>query len=192
MTQRVVILSADTDVVVVCLYHLFPFPASGLQELWLRDGIDDTTGHILLHKIASRRGPQECQILPALHTFAGCDSTSKFCTKHWAVSANPVSYLTAFGTSLQDADVVECLVKAERYVIQVLQKGTSAQSMDELRYNNYHNVKTVPLDTFPPPSHSTFWERCMLHSSWSIAWRTLKNLIFVNSATRLLTEWLSQ
>ena len=37
----------------------------------------------------------------------------------------------------------------------MLKKESSAQPIDELRYNMYHKVKPITLDNLPPPSHST-------------------------------------
>src|SRR6267154_477406 len=94
---RLVILSGDTDVVVPSLYYWFQLHECGLQELWQKAGVDNTTRYMPIHKLASSHGQELCSVLSAVHSITGCDSTSKFGTKQAALSVNPVKFLTAFG-----------------------------------------------------------------------------------------------
>ena len=54
--------------------------------------------------------------------------------------------------SAHDSDVEVCLVKAERYLIQVLKKGSSTQSMNKLRYSMYQRQNCC---TSQPPTTVT-------------------------------------
>ena len=80
-SQRVVILSGDTDVFVISLYHFKTFEQSGLPELWLQAGISDTARYIPIHKLTTKL-EGICRVLQALHTLTGCASTSKVGEKH--------------------------------------------------------------------------------------------------------------
>ena len=102
---RIVILSSDTDVLVVAMYFYHIFTANGLRELWLRGGVGDSTRFIPLHVIADKVGRPMCEVLPAMHALTGCDITSKFSTKSAGIKAEPVLYLQDFGraqTNVQD------------------------------------------------------------------------------------------
>ena len=65
MTKRVVILSNDTDVLVLGLHYFNRLHRQGLIELWMRAGVGDTTRYIPLHTLARKIGRNMCQILPA-------------------------------------------------------------------------------------------------------------------------------
>ena len=91
-TSRVVILSTDTDVLVVCLYFWHIFHSHGLKELWMRAGVRNTTRYIPVHTLGDK-DPDLCKVLPAVHALTGCDSTNKFAS----MKSKPVSYLAQFG-----------------------------------------------------------------------------------------------
>ena len=147
-------MSGDTDVVVLSLYYWFQLHECGLQELWQKAGVGNTTRYMPIHKLASSHGQELCSVLPAVHSLTGCDSTSKFSTKKAALSVKPVKFLTAFGASLQDTDIENCLIDAENYVIQVVKKGSTSATMDELRYSMYHSSKNIAVHEILSPSHS--------------------------------------
>ena len=77
-----------------------------------------------------------CEVLPAVHALTGCDATSKFMTKSAGIKD--------FGKL--EGDVPETLCNAEKYLVQVLNRGNhGTKTLDNLRYNivpsaevNYH------------------------------------------------------
>lgn len=154
LLTRLVIISNDTDVVVLALYFCHLFMANGLQELWLRFGSGDKTRFLPGHVLAKRWGKQMCDVLPAAHCLTGCDITSKFGTKAAAIKADPVRYLSHFGkpgVNLQD-----CLRDAEAYLVHVIHHGEhDIEKMDGLRVKLYHQKKSVTLLDLPPTSHAT-------------------------------------
>ena len=94
--KRVVILSNDTDVLVVSLYYWSLLRNNGLQECWIRVGVANTTRYIPIHTLADKVG-QLVQFLPAIHALTGTDITSKFGTNASALKIEPEKYLIHFG-----------------------------------------------------------------------------------------------
>ena len=152
-TERIVVLSSDTDVFVLLMHYWQLLHSSGLLELWLRAGVGDTTRYIPVHTIASRVGKDLCCVLPAVHTLTGCDYTSKIGTKHAAMKANPVKYLMDFGSATCSMDNV--FSTSEAYLVQVLKNNTKCTTMNQLRSHMYYHNKSISLDKLPPTSHAT-------------------------------------
>jgi len=90
-SERLVVLSSDTDVLIVFPYYWNKLKSEGLEELWIKTGVRDTSRYVPVHDRAGKIGRGLCQVLPAVHTLTGCDYTSKFGTKHAALKANPES-----------------------------------------------------------------------------------------------------
>ena len=70
--KRVVILSHDTDVLVISLYYWSLLRNNGLQECWIRVGVANTTRYIPIHTLADNFG-QLIQFLPAIHALTWTD-----------------------------------------------------------------------------------------------------------------------
>ena len=85
--KRIVILSQDTDVLILCLHNWISLTSYGLEELWVTAGLGDTLRYIPVHTLAIQLGATLCQVLPAVHTLTECDYTSKFGTKAAALKA---------------------------------------------------------------------------------------------------------
>ena len=150
--ERIVVLSADTDVFVLLLYYWDTLHVEGLNELWMKAGVRDSTRHIPIHSLAFRIGFDLCKVIPAVHTQTGCDYTSKVGTKPAALKANPL-VLENFGLS-RSGPTEEDIAKAEMYLVQVMKKGTPLTNMDSLRDKQYHHSKGLSLDELPPTSHA--------------------------------------
>lgn len=148
-TKRVVIISNDTDVVILALHYWSLLKAHGLQEMWIRAGVGNTTRYIPLHVLGEKLGSDTSKILVALHHLTGCDSTSKFGTKAAALKADPVHYLSDFGKELNCIN----FILVEEFLVNVYKSGTSCRTMDELRYYLYHHSKKTILE-LPPTSRS--------------------------------------
>lgn len=147
---RAVVLSNDTDVLVLLLHYWKMAHGHGLKELWMRARTGKSTRYLPVHILAMEIGEPLCRILPAVHCLTGCDSTSKYGTKAAALKANPENYLIDFGK-----DITRINIKlAEEYLVQVIKPGSSLKSLDELRYHLYHFSKKTIID-LPPTSHAT-------------------------------------
>lgn len=143
-----VVLSNDTDVVVALLYYMSLFRKKGLQELWLRGGVGDTTRFIPIHTLSGKLGENLCSVLPAVHSLTGCDITSKIGTKRSALVTKPVKYLGTFGTkdSLSNKEIKE----AEEYLVNVLKRDTKSKNFTQLRSELFDFSNTASHLNLPP------------------------------------------
>ena len=69
--KRLVILSGDTDVMVLALYFNTDLKTNHLRELWMHAGVGDSTQCNPLHLISERK-QELCSVLPAIHILTGC------------------------------------------------------------------------------------------------------------------------
>ena len=51
-----IVISNDTDVTVALLYHMPVFIQNGIEELWVRAGVGDTTRYLPLHTLFQHLG----------------------------------------------------------------------------------------------------------------------------------------
>lgn len=153
-TERIVVLSPDSDVTVLLLYYWETLLSNGIiNELWVKAGVANTSRFIPLHTLSTQIGVELCHALPAIHTLTGCDYTSKFGTKTAALKADPLAYLAEFGKDPQLS--VSQIEKSEAYLVQVIKRGSSYKTMDELRANLYFHSKIIDRSNLPPTSHAT-------------------------------------
>ena len=61
-TARVVLLSSDTDVLVLALYFWCILHAHGLSEMWMRAGVGNTIRYIPLHTLVNKI-PDLCKVM---------------------------------------------------------------------------------------------------------------------------------
>ena len=131
--SRIVVLSDDTDVIILVLHFWETLHQKGLKELWVKGGVGDSTRYIPIHLLAEKH-QSICATLPALHALSGCDVTSKVGTQNAALKAQPAEYLADFGQIPNDQDTEPIYEKAEMYVVQVLKRGSNCKTTDELRH----------------------------------------------------------
>ena len=153
-TRRIVVLSPDTDVCILMMYYWKVYQSNGLQQLWVKGGGGDSTRYIPIHALALTVRADLCKVLPTVHTLTGCDYTSKVGTKPAALKVNPAPYLKGFGLNANDPNIDTLLERSEEYLTQVLKKGTTCKTMDQLRIQIYHSRKGVCLEQLPPTSHA--------------------------------------
>ena len=115
--KRLVVLSADTEILVLMLYYWRELEIKGLNELWFQ-----AIGRCIpIHKLALKLGADFCKVLPAVHALTGCDYSSKAGIKAAALKANPVVYLKDFGSLTPMYDFKAQVQNAESYLCQSLQ-----------------------------------------------------------------------
>ena len=61
--SKVILLSNDTDVVVLGLHYWSLLKGHGLEELWIRAGVGNSTRHIPLHTLAEKMDPEICKVI---------------------------------------------------------------------------------------------------------------------------------
>ena len=137
--------------VTLALYFNTDLKTSGLSELWMRAGVGDSTRYIPLHLIFERK-TELCSVLSAIHILTGCDTTSKVGTKLSALKPPAAQLLSEFGKSLSSPNQDEIIHKAEQYLVQVLNPNSTCTTMDDLRYEMYHQSKVGDLHSLPPTS----------------------------------------
>ena len=150
--KRVVCLSNDTDVIVLSLHHFPTLRQNGLQELWIRAGIGDTTRYLPIHTLAMKMGRQMCSMLPAAHALTGNDIVSKLGTKASAVKAGASKLIKAFGKRV-DGSLDNVISNAEEYLVKLINPRCPYKTMDELRYYKYHQAKNITIADLPPTSY---------------------------------------
>lgn len=150
--KSIIVLSQDTDVLILMLHYWDQMQPYGLCELWVKAGVGGSSRFIPVHTLAMRLGGDLCKVLPAVHALTGCDYTSKVGTKLSALNAKPEIYLQQFGKLTDDIEAQ--ISVAEDYLCQVLKKGTPYKTMDKLRNFHYHQSKRGRLDELPPTSHA--------------------------------------
>ena len=150
--KSIIVSSTDTDVFVLLVYYWRELNVEGLEELWMKGGVGETTRYIPIHILTKKVGMNLCKVLPAIHALSGCDYTSKVGTKHSALLVNPEMYLKDLGILNHNVDSL--FDKAEAYLTQVLKKGTTFKTLDQLRFHKYHHAKRASLEDLPPTSYS--------------------------------------
>jgi len=148
--NQVILLSNDTDVVVLGLHYWSIWKAHGLKELWIKAGLGTTARYIPLHTLAIRM--DTVQSYHPLHHLTGCDSTSKFGTKTAGLKANPEKYLQNFARNPYDT----AFNLVEEFLEHVYQSKvpSDCQTMDHLRYHLFHHISKTILN-LPPTSNLT-------------------------------------
>lgn len=149
-TKRVVLLSNDTDVIAIMLRYIERFKSNGLSELWIQFGTGEKQRFLPLHTLQKRLGPDLSRVLVKAHLASGNDALSKIGTKHGALAADPVTFLTNFGETdnLSDTDVQNL----EKYLVMVWSPKAQVDTFDELRYEDFHKNLNKSLATLPPTS----------------------------------------
>lgn len=145
----VAIASPDTDVFINATYH---FKNLGLQELWVVSGRSDSRSAIPIHNLVSSMDPDFVQVLPAIHSLTGCDTTSKFSTKTKAVKMGlkkGFDLLNSFGRETINDNII---ADAEAFLLSCITTH-DVNSFDELRHIVYHEKHSkFDIEKFPPTS----------------------------------------
>lgn len=149
-TKNVMVVSSDTDVLVLLIHYFKRFQSEGLENMWLRVGKADNRRFIPIHTICENLGPSVTQVLLKAHMGTGCDYISKFGTKHGAMKASPELYLQSFGESYNLTD--DEIIKAEQYLVKVLKNSSEHTTLDNLRRSEFKRTNS-PFD-LPPTSYS--------------------------------------
>ena len=173
-SSKIVIVSNDTDVLCLLLYYAEEFFNKGMEQLWLRVGVSASRRFIPVHILAQRLGSDKCRCILKAHIGSGCDYLSKVGTKCGAMKAYPETHLNTFAES--DSITKQEVDKAEAFLVQCYQVGTSETSFDSLRYNylkNRHCVLQLP------PTSTTIRDGHILR--WWYLTRYSMSLLNINS-----------
>lgn len=147
-SRRVLVLSNDTDVVVLLLRFVELFLNQGLSELWVRYGTGERRRFIPLHVLYRKLPPGLPNVLIKAHILTGDDTVSKIGTKLGALTADPVKFLKEFAETEEEND----FEKTEKYLVCVWKRNSDCETFDDLRYSEFK--RSVPLTDLPPTSYS--------------------------------------
>ena len=163
-----IVISNDTDVLVLLVHYFQTFKTTGLKRLWQRMGTGEKQRYIPLHSLYKRLPkPLRKVILPA-YVGTGCDYISKLGTKMGALNAFPEKYLNNFEGPLDK----EKINLAEEYLVNVLKQNAAEKTFDDLRYNQYQKK----LDTIDPPPTSNSITKGHIPRWWYLV-RKLSSLL---------------
>ncbi|KAJ8669425.1 hypothetical protein QAD02_000684 [Eretmocerus hayati] len=98
-TEKILVKSSDTDIVVLLLHYWRTFGEKGLKELWMLIGAASKKRYLPLHDLAKKCGPI-CSVLIPLHHLTGADYTSEVGTKRAGLEAGPETHLTSFAQGI--------------------------------------------------------------------------------------------
>ena len=73
--KKISIVTVDTDVVVISLYHFFSLD---LDELWIDFGVGKNRKYLPIHEYAGLLKEEVCRALPFWFTLTECDTVSMF------------------------------------------------------------------------------------------------------------------
>ena len=119
--SRIVIVTPDTDVVVIACYQ-FSKKFQSLKEMWVKTGTKKKNDlrYISIDKICESLGQNLVNLLPALHSMTGCDSVSSFvdigkmtAIDHLKNNIDKFENLKSFGDSAEldsNADFLESVL----------------------------------------------------------------------------------
>ena len=145
--ERIIVLSNDTNTVVLLLRHITAFFKDGLQEMWVEFGTREHRRKIPLHCLHAKLGEHFCNILLKAHVLSGNAVDSKIGTKYAAITCNPLSLNTfAENDSLTETDISVI----EHYLVKLwtgVRPSTTVKTFDELIHHFYLNGK--PLNELP-------------------------------------------
>ena len=170
---RVVIISGDTDVMVLALYFHTDLKTNGLSELWMRAGVGDSTRYIPLHLISERK-PELFSVLPAIHILTGCYTTSKVGTKLSALKPPAAQLLSEFGKSLSSPNQDEVIRKSVQYLVQVLKPNSACIFLGMKCTTEVKSVISIPYHLPVLINICTCWGACK-HSLYIDALSSKRN-----------------
>lgn len=150
--ERIIVLSADTDVFVVSKHYWEAFKSEGLLTTLDQDWCRKFNQIYSCTHISVKGWTRLilCHLLPLLHT-TGCDYTSKVGTKLASLKVDLMKYFRDlhFGSSCPDF-----IASCEAYLVQLLKKKTTFTTMNQLRNYTYHHSRDVDVEQLPPTSHA--------------------------------------
>ena len=105
--------------------------------------------------ICANLGNDIIEMLPAVHTLTGCDTTSKISSKKKAFNVKKQvehKQLQTFGLGRLDKTIINA---AEQFLLKCLPKSSNVKSFDSLRHSTYHTPSfKLNIERFPCCSSS--------------------------------------
>jgi len=146
------VVSNDSDVLVLLVHYFEELNQNGLEQLWLEIGTGSNKVLLPVHILCQKLGKDQCRNLLKVHLGTGCDYLSKLGTKKSALAVQPANYLDTFGVS-DSLDEYQ-LGQAEKFLVKVYGKNSlgTETTFDELRLKIWK--RTGSVYDLPCTSHS--------------------------------------
>ena len=145
----VVIASLDTDIFACALHHFSQLVYFGLNEFWFVSGRRNSLTIVPIHDLVKKISTDIIEILPAVHTLTGCDTTNKIGTKATALkTGNACGYehLCFFG---KHELMNEMIYNTRQFVLRCI-SNEKLDSFDDLNYDVYNKkLQEFHLEKFP-------------------------------------------
>ena len=150
-SQRVVVISNNTDVVVYYLTYENRCWFYRFREAWVRFGAGEKNKDIPIQVLANKLGDHlSSLIILKTHVLTRCDVSSKIETKSSAIKNNPERFFEDFRIG-EPSDAV--FKSAEHYLVNVIQWSSNCSTFGELRYEMCCTQKKVFLNCHQPLTH---------------------------------------
>ena len=132
---RMIVASAD---VLVCLmYHFSRWKQFNLKELWALGGQGATRRAVPVHNLVAAIDPCVVDVLPAVHSLSGCDTTCKVSTKKSALKV--ASLRSDLLENFRQGPLTENMISsAEKLLVGCISDLDKVETFDELRHYQYH------------------------------------------------------
>ena len=101
-----VVVSNDTDTVILLLYYIESFKQQSLTELWVQFRTGNIRYMLPLHALFLKLGEELYKVLIKAHVLNWDDALSKIGKKHAAIACKPTRYLSGFGESIGESIVL--------------------------------------------------------------------------------------
>jgi hypothetical protein len=194
---RVVIRSADTDVLVLTIHYLPQW--EHVSELWIETGhtLDYRNSHrfIPVHELCKTLSLTFTQILPAVHALTGCDSTSAL---YGIGKKSAMKLLESKGAECFDklkmmsqseesqSEEKTAVQAASEFVILLYDGSTTEVSLNKFRYK-LAKKRDASLARLPP-CEATFKEHAK-RAMWQTRVWTSAHVAFPNLGSPLDFGW---
>ena len=134
---RMIVASANTDVLVCLVYHFSRWKQFNLKELWVLGSQGATRRAVPVHNLVAAMDPRVVDVLPAVHSLSGCDTTSKVSTKKSALKVASLrsDLLEGFGQGPLTENMIS---SAEKFLVGCISDLDKVETFDELRHYQYH------------------------------------------------------
>jgi len=194
LANPVVVVANDTDVLVLLVYHIHAH-SENVGEVFMLSEVSSRKLQpkmlIPIHDIVTSLGPNAAEVLLAIHSMSGCDSTSSL-FGHGKKSI--FKKFTSTSAVMQFLDVVSSIDAAHEDVISAglsllscIYGGKPTDNLNALRYAAYYDrisssTSSVLPERLPPTRNAAKYHVLRVHLQ-ILQWKTLM------STSAIPTDW---
>ena len=173
-TSVIVVRSPDTDVLVL----LLKFSQVINRTILFDTGIGNNRRLLNVNDIVSAKGSDICDVLPALHSFTGCDTTSAFVQRGKVTPLKVLEkrsqFIATFGALGQDIDIQATTFNELEHFVCCMYGKPKYSSINKLRYDLFmqkfrpksgyvlSSFDGIDMSLLPPCQGSLY-----MHTQWA-------------------------